>query len=215
MNSAGLSDSDLAPVLDGAADDEHRLRLVDAGDEHLLARQDPVAAVAAGGGGDAVRVRPGVGFGDGERHGDRAVGDAGQPALLLLLGAELGDDRAVDRGGDDHHQQRRSPPAAISSITSDSSYMPAPPPPYSSGRLTPMKPSLPASFHNSSVCCAGAGLLQVVVLRRSWRPSRRRPCAAPAAPRSRRSRCRHCGSPCSVSTRASTAPTSTCWPARR
>jgi hypothetical protein len=44
------------------------------------------------------------------------------------------------------------PPADISSITIDSSYMPAPPPPYSSGRFTPMKPSLPASFHNSSVC---------------------------------------------------------------
>ena len=27
--------------------------------------------------------------------------------------------------------------------------MPAPPPPYSSGRLTPRKPSLPASFHSS------------------------------------------------------------------
>ena len=50
----GPSDSDLAPGLIGAPDDEHRLRLVDAGDEHLLARQDPVAAVAAGGGGDAV-----------------------------------------------------------------------------------------------------------------------------------------------------------------
>ena len=44
------------------------------------------------------------------------------------------------------------PPADISSITMDSSYMPAPPPPYSSGRFTPMKPSLPASCHNSSVC---------------------------------------------------------------
>ncbi len=44
------------------------------------------------------------------------------------------------------------PPADISSITMASSYMPAPPPPYSSGRLTPMKPSLPASDHNSSVC---------------------------------------------------------------
>ncbi len=44
------------------------------------------------------------------------------------------------------------PAAAISSITIDSSYMPAPPPPYSSGRFTPMKPSLPASLHNSSVC---------------------------------------------------------------
>ncbi|CQD16015.1 hypothetical protein BN970_03386 [Mycolicibacterium conceptionense] len=47
---------------------------------------------------------------------------------------------------------RAAPEDAISSITSDSSYMPAPPPPYSSGRFTPMKPSLPASFHNSVVC---------------------------------------------------------------
>ena len=53
-----------------------------------------------------MRVGSGVGFGDGERHGDRAVGDAGEPALLLLVGAELADDRAVDRGGDDHQQQR-------------------------------------------------------------------------------------------------------------
>jgi hypothetical protein len=47
----------------------------------------------------------GVGFGDAEGHRDRAVGDAGQPALLLLVRAVTGDDRAVDGGGDDHHQQ--------------------------------------------------------------------------------------------------------------
>jgi hypothetical protein len=55
-----------------------------------------------------VAVRTGVGFGDRERHGDRTVGDTGDPALLLLLGAELGDDGAVDGGGDDHQQQRRA-----------------------------------------------------------------------------------------------------------
>ena len=59
---------------------------------------------------------------------------------------------------------RAQPAADISSMTIDSSYMPAPPPPYSSGRLTPMKPSLPASFHNSVGVLAGAGLLEVVVL---------------------------------------------------
>ena len=47
---------------------------------------------------------------------------------------------------------RAQPAADISSMTSDNSYIPAPPPPYSSGRLTPMKPSLPASLHNSVVC---------------------------------------------------------------
>ena len=106
-NSAGRSVAGLGVL--GAADDQHRLGLVDAGDEDLLALEDPVAAVAARGGGDLVRVRPGVGFGDGERHGHRAVGDAGHPALLLLVGAELGDDRAVDGRRDHHHQQRRSP----------------------------------------------------------------------------------------------------------
>ena len=53
-----------------------------------------------------VRVRAGVGLGDRERHGDRAVGDAGQPALLLLVGAELADDGAADGRGHHHHQQR-------------------------------------------------------------------------------------------------------------
>ena len=52
-----------------------------------------------------VRVRAGVGLGDRERHDHRAVGDAGQPALLLLLGAEARDDRAADRRRDHHHEQ--------------------------------------------------------------------------------------------------------------
>ena len=36
----------------------------------------------------------------------RAVADAGQPALLLLLGAVAADDRAADRRAHDHEQQR-------------------------------------------------------------------------------------------------------------
>ncbi len=43
------------------------------------------------------------------------------------------------------------PAAVSSSSTSARSYMPPPPPPYSSGRLTPRKPSLPASSQSSSV----------------------------------------------------------------
>ena len=89
----------------GAADDQNRLGLVHAGDVDLLAGQDPVVAVTAGGGGDPMRVGPRVGFGDGECHGDRAVGEAGDPAPLLLVGAELADDGAIDGGGDDHQQQ--------------------------------------------------------------------------------------------------------------
>ena len=65
------------------------------------------------------------------------------PNLLMIVPLIAGETTIISSA---------EPAAAISSITSDSSYMPAPPPPYSSGRLTPMKPSLPASFHNSSVC---------------------------------------------------------------
>ncbi len=43
------------------------------------------------------------------------------------------------------------PAAANSSHTIANSVTPAPPPPYSSGRLTPRYPSLPASVHNSVV----------------------------------------------------------------
>ncbi len=53
--------------------------------------------------------------------------------------------------GDTTSMSRPVPVAASSSMTMESSYMPAPPPPYSSGRLTPMKPSLPASCQSSSV----------------------------------------------------------------
>ena len=42
--------------------------------------------------------------------------------------------------------------------------MPPPPPPYSSGRLTPMNPALPASAHSASVRPPDAGLLQEVGL---------------------------------------------------
>ncbi len=92
-----------------------------------------------------------IGLGDGERHRDRAVGDPGiqrffcssVPNLLMMVPLMAGETTIISSG---------QPPADISSITIESSYMPAPPPPYSSGRLTPMKPSLPASAHNSSVC---------------------------------------------------------------
>lgn len=41
----------------GARDNEYRVRLVDAGDEHLVTRQDPIVAVALGDGTDPVGVR--------------------------------------------------------------------------------------------------------------------------------------------------------------
>ena len=65
-----------------------------------------LVAVRAGGRGDVVGVGAGVGLGDRERHRAGAVADAGQPALLLLLGPVAADDRAADRRADDHQQQR-------------------------------------------------------------------------------------------------------------
>ena len=93
--------------------------------------------------------------------------------------------------------------------TIDSSYMPAPPPPYSSGRFTPMKPSLPASCH-SSVGGSPRG------------PSRcsRARSVAPSSATALRSACcssvsvkvHSCSSVGLAVTTARTAPTSTCWP---
>ena len=65
------------------------------------------------------------------------------PNLLMMVPLMAGETTIISSA---------QPLADISSMTSDSSYMPAPPPPYSSGRFTPMKPSLPASLHNSLVC---------------------------------------------------------------
>ncbi|GAA3097056.1 hypothetical protein GCM10020254_47950 [Streptomyces goshikiensis] len=86
------------PGVLGAADDEGGVGDVHAGDEDLAAGEDPLLAVAAGGGGDAVGVGARIGLGDAEGHGAAAVGEAGEPGPLLGLGAEAGDDRAADGG---------------------------------------------------------------------------------------------------------------------
>ncbi len=89
----------------GAGHDEDRLRVVDAGHVVLATGEQPVAAVAPRGRRDAVRVGTGVGLGDAEGHDRVAARESGQPALLLLRGAEPADDRAVDRRRHHHHQQ--------------------------------------------------------------------------------------------------------------
>ncbi len=53
------------------------------------------------------------------------------------------------------------PPALSSSATIASSYIPAPPPPYSTGRLTPRNPSLPASSQSSLIGSCVAALARV------------------------------------------------------
>src|SRR6478752_447479 len=210
MNSAGLSDFGLGSCAGlGAAHHEHRLRLVDTGDEHLLARQDPIAAVAPRGGGDAVGVGSGVGFGDGECHGGRAVGDAGQPALLLLLGAELADDRAVDCGGDDHHQQRRASGGHLLHYQRQLVHAGAAAA-VLLGQVDPDEAEFACLVPQFVGVLAGARLLEVVVLPVVGGHGGDR--LAQRLLFLGLDEAGHCESPCSVSTRASTAPTSTCWP---
>jgi hypothetical protein len=97
-----------------------------------------------------MRVRPGIGLGDGAIVIDPSAIPGTQrffcssvPNLAMMVPLIAGETTIISSG---------QPAVDSSSITTDSSYMPAPPPPYSSGRFTPMKPSSPASRHNSSVC---------------------------------------------------------------
>ena len=183
-NSAGRSCRSWPGPVGGAADDEHRLRLVDAGDVDLLAGQDPVAAVAAGGGGDPVRVGAGVGFGDGERHRDRSVGDAGQPALLLLVGAELADDRAVDGGRHHHHQQRAAGRGHLLHHQRQLVHAGAAAA-VLLGQVDPDEAEFACLATTIRRCARRRGPSPGSSPDRSWRPSPPRPCAAPAAPRFR------------------------------
>ncbi len=96
-----------ALVLPGPRDHQHGLRLVDPGDVVLGASQDPVLAVPGRGGGDAQRVGARVRLGDREHDLGGAAGQAGQPGLALLGGAEFGDHLGGDGRGHEQQQQRR------------------------------------------------------------------------------------------------------------
>ncbi len=80
----------------GLGRQHHHVAQLAVGDEHLLAVDDVVAAVAGGAGADVLQVGAGVRLG----HAERADGLAGdhfrQPVLLLLFGAER-----LDVGGDE------------------------------------------------------------------------------------------------------------------
>ena len=95
-----------ALVLPGPGDDQEGFGLVHPGDVVLGAVQHPVPAVADGGGGDAKGVGARVRLGDREHDLDGAAGQAGQPRLALLFGAEFGDHLGRDRRGDEQQQQR-------------------------------------------------------------------------------------------------------------
>ena len=90
----------------GAGHDEDGVGLVDPGDVVLRAPEDPLVTVARRDGRELVRVGPGVGLGDREDHLAAAVGQAGEPLLLLLGRAELRDHLAGDRAGDQQQEQR-------------------------------------------------------------------------------------------------------------
>src|SRR4051794_6515882 len=145
------------------ADDEHRVGLVDAADPHLPAAEHPLVAVPPRGGADLVRVRPGVGLGDGEGHRERTVGQARQPALLLLLGAEPADHGAADGRGDDHHQQRA---ARRTQLLQDQRQLdhPAAPAAVLLGNVDPEEAGLADPGPQFVGVAAGAGLPQEVLL---------------------------------------------------
>ena len=71
------------------------------GHEQLVAVEDVVVAVLGRGGANGLGVGAGVGLGDCEAALLLARGEAGEKAILLLLGAVLVDDPAVDHVGVD------------------------------------------------------------------------------------------------------------------
>ena len=61
----------------------------------------------------AGRVRAGVGLGEGRGRQHVAAGDAGQPALLLLLGAAVEEEPAGDQHAGHHRADREPDPAQL------------------------------------------------------------------------------------------------------
>jgi hypothetical protein len=74
-----------------AGPDDHDVGKVPQADPAFGAVEEVAIAVAAGAGLQPQRVRPMVGFGEPERAERVERREAGQPALLLLLAAEMGD----------------------------------------------------------------------------------------------------------------------------
>ena len=76
----------LVPVLAGAHRGDHQVGVDAVGDEGLAAVDDVVVAVALRARADAGQVGAGAGLGHRDRGDQLAGRDAGQPALLLLVG---------------------------------------------------------------------------------------------------------------------------------
>ena len=87
----------------GLGDDDDQVGVLAVGDEGLRAVEDVAVALLHRGGADALQVGAGAGLAHGDGADHLAAGELGQPALLLLLGAE-----AQDVGRDDAGMQRRA-----------------------------------------------------------------------------------------------------------
>jgi hypothetical protein len=148
---------------------------------------------------------------DAEANDPGAVRDVGSQCAFCR-GAEARDDRAADPG-DTTSISRPLPPPPAPPAPPRARRRPPPPPPCSSGRLTPMNPSLPASCH-SSRSGSWRRARSPAYGGRSAHPAPPRPLRSRAAPASRRSSRRLPRiSFSSLDTTASRAPVSTVWPA--
>ena len=78
----------------GARHDDHQVGQDAVADERLGAVEDVVVALVDRGRADALQVAAGAGLGHRDRGDSLAADAAGQPALLLLLGAEAAEVRA-------------------------------------------------------------------------------------------------------------------------
>ena len=95
------ADALVAGVGVGAADHDHQVGHDAVADEGLRAVEHVVVALVDGRRADALQVAAGAGLGHRDRRDDLAADQAGQPALLLLVGPELrdvGDDDVAVHG---------------------------------------------------------------------------------------------------------------------
>ena len=91
----------VAGLAAGAGEDHVVLRLVDAGVPRLLAVDDPLVAVAHGGGLHVRRVGAVLRLGDAEREALAAFGEVVDPLRLLLVGAVGDHQQQADVVADD------------------------------------------------------------------------------------------------------------------
>ena len=167
----GTTNSDSAAaalVLPGPRDDQQGLGLVDPGDVVLGAVQHPVVAVP-----DARWWRcagcwsPASGSVIAKTILDGAAGQAGQPGLALLVGAELGDHLGRDRGRHEQQEQRR---ARGGDLLADQGELgeAAAAPAVLLGDVDADEPGVAEGLPQLGAGAAGGGVFGVVARARTW-----------------------------------------------